>query len=109
MVPTLAAVDANGDQMATWTYRRSSVTAADASVLASKPLLLFRKNGPIVFTKNFVKHRLFSKKTYAQGTEGMITKIHTGPLGGVTHVDVRLSDGEFVCEVPVNNFLAECR
>jgi hypothetical protein len=67
-------LDANGDQMATWTYRRSSVTAADASVLASKPLLLFRKNGPIVFTKNYVKHRLFSKKTYPQGTEGMITK-----------------------------------
>jgi hypothetical protein len=91
--------------MPTWTYKRASVTAEDASVLASKPLLLFRQNGPVVFTKNYVKHRLLSKKTYPQGTEGMITKIHTGPLGGVTHVDVRLSDGEFVCEVPVNNFL----
>ena len=109
MDPILAAVDANGDQMATWTYRRSSITAADASVLASKPQLLFRKNDPVVFTKTYVKHRLFPKKTYPQGTEGMITKIHTGPLGGVTHVDVRLSDGEFVCEVPVNYFLAECR
>jgi hypothetical protein len=95
--------------MPPWTYKRASVTAEDASVLASKPLLLFRQNGPVVFTKNYVKHRLLSKKTYPQGTEGMITKIHTGPLGGVTHVDVRLSDGEFVCEVPVNNFLADCR
>jgi hypothetical protein len=107
--PTLAAVDANGDQMATWTYKRASVTAADASVLASKPLLLFRKNGPVVFTKNYVKHRLFSKKTYSQGTEGMITKIHPGPLGGVTHVNVRLANGEFVNEVPVEYFLAEPR
>lgn len=67
------------------------------------------KNGPVVFTKTYVKHRLFSKKTYAQGTEGMITKIHTGPLGGVSHVDIRLADGEFVCEVPVEYFLAKCR
>ena len=71
--------------MATWTYRRSSLTAADASVLASRPTLLFRKNGPIVFTK-----------------------IHTGPLGGVTHVDLRLPDGEFVAEVAIEYFLADC-
>jgi hypothetical protein len=92
--------------MATWTYKRARITAADASVLASKPELLFRTNGPVVFTKNYVKHRLFSKKTYPQGTEGIITKIHTGPLGGVTHVNVRLPKGEFVCEVPVAYFLA---
>ena len=98
-----------GLQMATWTYKRASVTAEDASVLASKPLLLFRKNGPVVFTKEYVKHRLFSKKTYSQGTEGMITKIHTGPLGGVWHVDVRLADGAFVCEVTVCYFIVECR
>ena len=104
--PTLAAVDANGDQMATWTYKRATITAADASVLASKPQLLFRTNGPVVFTKDYVKHRLFSKKTYSQGTQGIITKIHTGPLGGVTHVNVRLPKGEFVCEVPVDYFLA---
>ena len=39
----------------------------------------------------------------------MITKIHPGPLGGVTHVNVRLSNGEFVNEVPVEYFLAEPR
>jgi hypothetical protein len=94
--------------MATWTYRRSSLTAANASVLASKPTLLFRKNGPIVFTKNYVKHRLFSKKTYAQGTEGIVTRIHTGPFGGVTHVDLRLPDGVFLCAVPIEYFLADC-
>jgi hypothetical protein len=87
------------------TYKRASITAADASVLASKPPLLFRTNGPS-YSENYVKHRLFSKKTYLQGTEGIITKIHPGPLGGVTHVNVRLPKGEFVCEVPVDYFLA---
>jgi hypothetical protein len=95
-----------GNQMATWSYKRASLTAPDASVLASKPTLLFRTNGPIVFTKNYVKHGLFSKKTYPQGTEGIVTKIHRGPFGGVTHVDLRLPSGEFLCEVPVEYFLA---
>jgi hypothetical protein len=36
----------------------------------------------------------------------MITNIHTGPLGGVTHVDVRLPKGEFVRKVSVCYFLA---
>jgi hypothetical protein len=40
-----------------------------------------------------------------QGTEGMITKIHTGLLGGNTHLDVRLPKGEFVPEVPIDYFL----
>jgi hypothetical protein len=46
-----------------------------------------------------------SKETYPQGTEGMITKIHTGLLGGITHLDVRLPKGEFVREVPIDYFL----
>jgi hypothetical protein len=95
-----------GDQMATWTYRRLNLATEKTSVLASKPLLLFRKNGPVVFTKNYVKHTLFSKKEYPPGTEGMIVKTHTGPLGGVTHVNIRLGDGEFVNNVPVEYFKA---
>jgi hypothetical protein len=35
----------------------------------------------------------------------MITKIHTGLLGGNTHLDVRLPKGEFVPEVPIDYFL----
>jgi hypothetical protein len=45
---------------------------------------------------------LLSKKTYPQGTTGIITYPHKGPLGGVTHVDIRLPEGEFVCEVPID-------
>jgi hypothetical protein len=103
--PHLRRVDVNGDQMAAW-YRRSTFVTDETSVLASKPLLLFKKEGPIVFTKKYVKHTLFSKKEYKPGTEGMIVNWHTGPLGGVTHVNIRLEDGEFVNNVPVEYFRA---
>jgi hypothetical protein len=96
----------NGDQMATWTYRRLTFVTDETSALASKPLLLFRKNGPVVFTKKYVKHTLFSKKEYPPGTEGMIVNWHTGPLGGVTHVNIRLGDGKFVNNVPGEYFRA---
>jgi hypothetical protein len=92
--------------MATWTYKRSTFVTNETSALASKPLLLFRKNGPVVFTKNYVKHTLFSKKEYPPGTEGMIVNWHTGLLGGVTHVNIRLAEGEFVNNVPVEYFRA---
>ena len=29
-----------------------------------------------------------------------------GPLGGVTHLDVRLGDGELVRKVPIDYFMA---
>jgi hypothetical protein len=78
------------------TYRRSSI--------AGSADLLFREDGAVVFTRNYVENRLLSKKTYPQGTAGIITKIHTGPLDVITHVDIRLPDGEFLREVPVNYF-----
>jgi hypothetical protein len=56
--------------------------------------------------RNYVKHTLFSKKKYGQGTTGIITNIHKGPLCGITHLDVRLPEGEFVREVPIDYFLA---
>jgi hypothetical protein len=86
-------------QPRTLAFRRSSLTAEG-------PELLFRTDGSIVFTGAYVEHRSLSKKMYGQGTQGVITNIHTGPLGGVTHVDVRLPNGEFVREVPVDYFLA---
>jgi hypothetical protein len=82
-----------------WAFRRSSLKDGERK-------LLFRLNGDIVFTKDYVKHRLVGKKPYGHGTQGIITNIHYGPLGGVTHVDVRLPKGEFLREVPVDFFLA---
>jgi hypothetical protein len=88
--PILAAVDAKGDQMDT-----------------VKPIsVLYKENIPVVFTREYVKHTLLSKKVYTQGTTGLITRTHEGPLCGITHVDVRLPDGEFVREVPVDYFRA---
>ena len=51
-----------------------TVATEETSVLACKPSLLFRKDGPVVFTKKYVKHTLFSKKEYKPGAEGMIVK-----------------------------------
>jgi hypothetical protein len=67
---------------------------------------LHQVNGAVVFTRDYVKHRLLSKKPYAQGTQGIITKIHSDPLGRFTHLDVRLPKGEFVREVPIDYFRA---
>jgi hypothetical protein len=77
-----------------WAFRRSSLTDGD-------PELLFRLNGDVVFTKDYVKHTLFSKKPYPHGTQGIITKIHYDPFGRTSHLDVRLPKGEFIREVPV--------
>ena len=62
---------------------------------------------PVIFTKNYVKHRLLSDTTYEQGTSGLVTKVHELPLRGITHVDVRLPDGLFLREVPVDYFATE--
>jgi hypothetical protein len=83
-----------------WTFRRSSLTEPG-------PKLLFRLNGTVVFTRDFVRHNLLSKKTSVpQGTSGVITRIHKGPLCGITHLDVRLPKGAFVREVPIDYFRA---
>ena len=82
-----------------WAFRRSRLKDLE-------PELLFRLNGSIVFTRDYVKHRLLSKKPYGQGTQGIITKIHSDPLGRFTHLDVRLPKGEFLREVPIDYFRA---
>jgi hypothetical protein len=100
LVFTLATADVMGVQMASrWAFRRSRLNDLD-------PELLFRLNGDIVFTRDYVKHTLFSKKPHSHGTQGVITKIHYNPLGTTSHLDVRLPKGEFLREVPVNFFLA---
>jgi hypothetical protein len=58
----------------------------------------------IPFTRDYEKHTLFSKKTYPQGKKARITRPHRGALDQITHVDVRLNDGERVREVPVDFF-----
>jgi hypothetical protein len=60
----------------------------------------------IVFTKEFVKFGLGSITTYARGTSGLVTRVHTGPDSEITHVDVRLPNGEVVREVPIDYFRA---
>jgi hypothetical protein len=42
----------------------------------------------------------------ATGALHVLTNIHTGPLGGFTHLDVRLSKAEFARKVPIDYFLA---
>jgi hypothetical protein len=94
---TLWAVDINEDQMARVRgYLKTTETPA------RKVRVLFAENETVVFTRKYVKHTLLSKKTYGQGQGAIVTNIHKGPLGGITHVDIRLPDGEFVCEVPID-------
>jgi hypothetical protein len=62
--------------------------------------------GPVYFTRDYEKHTLFSKKTYPQGRRGVVLREHT-LFGKVTHVDLRLPDGEFLREVPFDYIRAE--
>lgn len=64
------------------------------------PKALFEKNGTVVFTMEYATAGFFSKKTYKQGTSGIITRTYGGLLD-ITHVDIRLKDGTFLREVPV--------
>jgi uncharacterized protein (DUF3820 family) len=63
-----------------------------------------KENGNVVFTKPFTGHTWFSKKEYPQGTTGIVTRLHIGLFGDIKRVDVRLEDGNFVREVPVDFF-----
>lgn len=59
--------------------------------------------GPVYFTRDYVKpgSLLCKSKTYPQGRRGVVLREHT-LLGRVTHVDLRLPDGEFLLEVPID-------
>jgi PIN domain len=93
------AADANGDQM----VRRPDYLRKANS---DEKVWVLKENGNIVFTKPYVEHTLLSKKEYGQGTSGFVTELHTGLLGDITGVDVRLADGTFVRDVPVDYFKA---
>jgi len=64
--------------------------------------------GPVYFTRDYVKPGglLCKGKTYPQGRRGVVLREHR-LLGKVTHVDLRLPDGEFLFEVPVDYIKAE--
>jgi hypothetical protein len=94
LYPTLAAVDVDRDQIVAFLVKKKG---------GSIPAEL---GNPVVFTKDYEKHRLLSKTTYGQGTSGLVTKVHEGLFGGITHVDVRLPDGVFLREVPIDYFAA---
>jgi hypothetical protein len=61
-------------------------------------------DGNVVFTKPFDKVTWFSKKPYPQGTTGIVTGVDSGLFGEPRRVDVRLEDGSFLRNVPVDFF-----
>jgi hypothetical protein len=72
----------------------------------SKVRVLFEPGETVVFTKPYVKHTLFSQKKYNQGRSVIVTNIHQGLCGEITHVDVRLKEGNFLYDVPIDYFRA---
>jgi hypothetical protein len=50
--------------------------------MAVSPRLLFKVNGQVVFTRDYVNVGLFSKKTIKAPTAGTITRVHVGIFGG---------------------------
>jgi hypothetical protein len=59
----------------------------------------------IYFTRDYVKKGLLSNKTYPRGTTGIPTHVHTGEGDQITHIDVRLLNGDLLVEVPVEYFI----
>jgi hypothetical protein len=57
--------------------------------------------GPVYFTRDYVRHGFIFNKRYPQGGRGVVLREHTF-FGRVTHVDLRLPDGEFLLEVPID-------
>ena len=57
--------------------------------------------GPVYFTKDHVRRGFDFDKRYPQGGRGVVLREHTH-LGRVTHVDLRLPDGEFLLDVPID-------
>jgi hypothetical protein len=57
--------------------------------------------GPIYFAKDYVQQSLLSNKTYPQGRRAVVLRAHE-VRGQVTHVDLRLPDGEFLRNVPID-------
>ena len=58
--------------------------------------------GPVYFSKDYVRSGFLCKdKRYPQGGRGVVLRVHK-LLGRVTHVDLRLPDGKFLLDVPID-------
>jgi hypothetical protein len=84
---SLATFDAHGDQMV------KLLTAGGRGT--SLPV------GPVYFSKDYVRRGWLSDKTYNQGARGVVIRTHKF-LWRETHVDLRLPDGEYLLEVPID-------
>ena len=57
--------------------------------------------GPVYFSRDYVRRGFLRDKTYPQGGSGVVLHVHKF-LGRPTHVDLRLPDGKFLLEVPID-------
>ena len=69
-------------------------------------VLVLKENGNVVFTKPYTKHTFAFEEEIPARDDWHRTKLHTGLLGEIRLVDLRLEDGNFVRQVPIDNFLA---
>ena len=83
-----AAVDALGEQMV-------KLLTAGGRGDDSIPI------GPVYFSRDYVRRGFLSNKRYPQGGRGVVLRSHKF-LGRETHVDLRLPDGKFLLEVPID-------
>jgi len=58
-------------------------------------------NWPRLFSRDYVRRGFLRDKTYPQGGSGVVLHVHKF-LGRPTHVDLRLPDGKFLLEVPID-------
>jgi hypothetical protein len=57
---------------------------------------------PVYFSRDYVRRGFLCKdKKYPQGTRGVIIRTHK-LLWKETHVDLRLPDGDYLLEVPID-------
>jgi hypothetical protein len=57
--------------------------------------------GPVYFSRDYVRPGWIFDKTYPQGGRGVVLRVHR-LFGRVTHVDLRLPDGKYLLEVPID-------
>ena len=57
--------------------------------------------GPVYFSRDYVRRGWFGSTRYSQGARGVILRDHKF-LGKQTHVDLRLPNGKYLLEVPID-------
>ena len=57
--------------------------------------------GPVYFSRDYVRRGFLTNKRYPQGGRGVVLRSHKF-LWRETHVDLRLPDGEYLLEVPID-------